>query len=167
MDKNGFYTLSVPGRPLASHPRVSNCFLQGCPRGSQEREKHRARQRREEKRLGNRAFEGKKKSKGEGEEGRKRRARGWPLLQEIHHHNFTAHEAAVLCGALNSSGQYTLSSGIINTDVVAREQADGGLGVQLRALATMGSLLSVSTQRSPGRHPPEAWGPRGLSAGAE
>lgn len=120
MDKNGFYTLSVPGRPLASHPRVSNCFLQGCPRGSQEREKHRARQRREEKRLGNRAFEGKKKSKGEGEEGRKRRARGWPLLQEIHHHNFTAHEAAVLCGALNSSGQYTLSSGIINTDVVAR-----------------------------------------------
>lgn len=59
----------------------------------------------------------------------------------------------MLLEALNSSGQYALSSGIINADLVALEQAGHGLGVQLCALPRMGSLLSVSVQRSQGRRP--------------
>lgn len=72
-----------------------------------------------------------------------------------------------LFGALNSSGQYALSSGIINSDLVA--QGAGRLWPRGTAPnpTTMGSPLSASAQRSPGGHPPGGTGPRGLSAGAE
>lgn len=75
------------------------------------------------------------------------------LFLEINNGNFPAHEAAVLLGALNSSGQYALSSGIINADLVACGASRWRAGVQLGAV-TNGQPAVVSAQRSRGRRPP-------------
>lgn len=53
----------------------------------------------------------------------------------------------MLEGALNSSGQYALSSGIINAVLVARGAGSGGLGVQLRIVNKGQLAVCVYTER--------------------
>lgn len=49
-------------------------------------------------------------------------------------------------GALNSSGQYALSSGITNADLVAQGAGSGGVGVQIHAVNKKQPAVCVCTE---------------------
>lgn len=67
----------------------------------------------------------------------------------------------MLVGALNSSGQYALSSGIINAVPVARGPGSGGLGVQL-CIVNKGQLaLCVYTEGPQEASSQRHWGQEG------
>lgn len=73
----------------------------------------------------------------------------------------------MLVGALNSSGQYALSSGKINADLVAQGAGSGGLG-GAAPHCQQGAACCLCLHRGAlGGILQEALGPRGLSAGAE
>ena len=83
------------------------------------------------------------------------------LFHEINNGNFPAREAAALLRALNSSGQYALSSGIINADLVAQGAGGWREGVQLCAVNCAQPAACVCAEEPGKASSQRHWGQEG------